>query len=123
MGVGENGERGEHRAGWAGVSGSGRRQSGGCVLQTRVKKQARGRPGLPEEGRALEGGLAVSGTRATTEAGFLRSKHTHTLCMFSRTGTSLGAGDTGNSVCSQKTLTTHEFACVALQLDTCNGSS
>lgn len=74
--MGENGERGAHRAGWAGVSGSGRRQSGGCVLQTRVKKQARGRPGLPEEGRALEGAGRVRNTG--DYCGRLPSQQTHT---------------------------------------------
>lgn len=76
--MGENGELGAHRAGWAGVSGSGRRQSGGCVLQTRVKKQARGRPGLPEEGRALEGAGRVRNTG--DYCGRLPSQQTHTHC-------------------------------------------
>lgn len=84
-------------------------------MQTCVKK-----PGLPEEGRALEGAGSVRSTSDYCDSLFFSA---NTLRVFSMTCTSLSAGDTGNPVCSQKTLTTHEFACVTLQLNTCNGSS
>lgn len=120
--MGENGERGAH-PGRVGRRERKREAAVRRVCSADPREEAGARPaGSPRGGAGSGGGWPCpEHGRLLRQASF--AANTHTLRMFSRTGTSLGAGNTGNPVCSQKTLTTHEFACVALQLDTCNGSS